>query len=149
MSAVLLFAFISFRSCHCFNTMSVVGIYPNKASLTFCALGSLPGQEWPHSSLPQGSLHTMSLEATEHSTSFQCPQGSACFRTICVHLNSEGSKEQGTSCSCSHPGMTFVTLTLQGPHSSLQILGQLCPRSQLLVHGFGQANSSLCPRSIG
>ena len=92
----------------------------------------------------------MSAGATKHSTSLIWPQGEVSFDTLTWHLKAVASMEQGTSCSWSHPGMTFTTLSIQGPHFSAHVLGQMCWRSQMvLVQGFSQANFSLCSRSIG
>ena len=108
-----------------------------------------PKHSWPHSNLPQGSWQAMSPGATEHCTWLTWPQGDACFGSNSIHLNSAGSTEQGTCCSWLQSGMIFKTRTMQGPHSSPQVLRQLCPNSQVLLQGFWQANLSLCSRSAG
>ena len=110
----------------------------------------LPTHGWPHCSWPQGSLHTMSSGDLEQGTLLIWPQEEAFFSTIFVHLNADGSWEQGTCCSCSHSGIIFFTFTMQRPHGWPQILWHLCPRShKILEQGCWQANWSLCSRSKG
>ena len=98
----------------------------------------LPTHGWPHCSWPQGSLHTMSSGDLEQGTLLIWPQEEAFFSTIFVHLNADGSWEQGTCCSCSHSGIIFFTFSMQGPHGWLQILWHLCPQeafvSTIFIH---------------